>query len=70
MEARDIHISSPSAEMIVTLQDMAVLLGLRVDGSPITGTNDRDWTVECERLLISCPVDGSEGWSIEADVDL
>ena len=37
--------------MTVTLQNMALLLGLRVDGPAVTGTDDRDWVMECERLL-------------------
>ena len=37
--------------MTVTLQDVAVLVGLRIDGLPVTGTNDRDWAMECKRLL-------------------
>ena len=35
----------------MTLQDMAVLLGLHTDGPPITGTDDRIWVDESERLL-------------------
>ena len=38
-------------KMIVKLQDMATILGLRIDGSSLTGTNDKDWVVKCERLL-------------------
>ena len=30
---------------------MALLLDLRVDGPPVTGTDDRDRVMECERLL-------------------
>ena len=41
MEARDIHVSSPSGEMTVTLQDVAVLLGLHIDDLPVTGTITR-----------------------------
>ena len=51
MEARDIYISSPSRGMTVTLQDMVVLLELHIDGPRVTRTDDRDWTMECERLL-------------------
>jgi len=35
----------------VTLQDVVVLLGLRIDGPPVKGTNERDWIKECDRLL-------------------
>ena len=37
--------------MTVTLQDVVVFLGLRIDGPPVTGTNKRDWVEECDRLL-------------------
>ena len=37
--------------MTVILQDVAVLLGLRIDGPPITGTDDRIWVDESERLF-------------------
>jgi len=35
--------------MIITLQDMVVLLGLSIDGPVSQG--DRDMMVECTRLL-------------------
>ena len=35
----------------VTLQNVAVLLRLRINGSPATGTDERDWAEECNRLL-------------------
>ena len=38
-------------EMTVILQDVVVLLGRRTDGPPVAGTDDRDWAVECERML-------------------
>jgi len=37
-------------EMTLTLQDAVVLLGIRIDGPPVTSTDERDW-VECDRLL-------------------
>ena len=37
--------------MIVTLQDVAVLFRLPRDGLPVTRTDDRDQTKECEKLL-------------------
>jgi len=37
--------------MTVTLQDVIVLLGLRIDDPPITGTDERDLIEECDRLL-------------------
>ena len=38
-------------EMTVTLQDVAILFGLRVHGLPIIGTMDIDWHALCEELL-------------------
>jgi Plant mobile domain len=34
----------PVGELTVTLQDVACLWGLPIDGIPITGVSDRDWT--------------------------
>jgi len=42
-------------EMTVTLQDVVVLQGLRIDGPPVTGTDKRIWADECERLLDVMP---------------
>ena len=33
------------------MQDVPVLLRLHIDGPLVTGTDDRDWTIECEKLL-------------------
>ncbi|CBI37541.3 unnamed protein product, partial [Vitis vinifera] len=38
-------------ESTITLQDTAVLLGLRVHGDPVTGTTDVQWPNLCEELL-------------------
>jgi len=38
-------------EMIVTLQDVAMLLKLRMEGPLITGIDDKNLVMECERLL-------------------
>jgi len=38
-------------EIIITLQDVAVPLGLLIDGHVVTWRDDRDLMVECERLL-------------------
>jgi len=51
IEDRDIHVSSANREMTITLQVVAVLPGLRIDGPPVTGTHDMDWAMECKRLL-------------------
>ncbi|WJZ81334.1 hypothetical protein VitviT2T_001182 [Vitis vinifera] len=37
--------------MTITLQDVAVILGLRIHGLPITGTCDIDWSLLCYELL-------------------
>ena len=37
--------------MTVTLQDVAMILGLRIHGPPITGTCDIDWSLLCSELL-------------------
>ena len=56
-------------EMIITLQDETVLLGLCIDGPSITGTDDKDWAMECKILLGTVPpLRWLERWSVEADV--
>ena len=41
----------PHGEMGITLQDMEVMLGLPVDGLPVTGKTDYVWSELCEQLL-------------------
>ena len=38
-------------EMTVTLQYVVTLLRLRINDPPVTKTDNRDWAMECERLL-------------------
>ena len=38
-------------EMTITLQDVAILFGLRVHGHLATGSTDIDWHALCEELL-------------------
>ncbi|CAA7014182.1 unnamed protein product [Microthlaspi erraticum] len=41
----------PAGEITVTLQDVNILLGLRVDGPAITGSTKYNWADLCEDLL-------------------
>ncbi|RVX16716.1 Serine/threonine-protein phosphatase 7 long form-like [Vitis vinifera] len=45
----------PIGEMTVTLQDVAMILGLCIHGPPITGTCDIDWSLLCSDLLRDVP---------------
>ena len=38
-------------ECTITLQDVSVLLDLRVDGAPLIGQTNFDWVELCEELL-------------------
>ncbi|XP_020253137.1 serine/threonine-protein phosphatase 7 long form homolog isoform X1 [Asparagus officinalis] len=42
-------------ECTITLQDVAVILGLRIDGPVVTGTDDHSWPEVCARLLGQVP---------------
>ncbi|XP_020253751.1 serine/threonine-protein phosphatase 7 long form homolog [Asparagus officinalis] len=42
-------------EATITLQDVGVILGLRVDGDAVTGTDDFNYATKCEELLGHTP---------------
>ena len=37
--------------MMITLQDVEVLLGIPIDGEAIVGTCDLGWAFECQNML-------------------
>ncbi|KAH1232208.1 Serine/threonine-protein phosphatase 7 long form [Glycine max] len=45
-------------ECTITLQDVSVLLGLRVDRAPLIGPTNLDWADLCEELLGVRPQEG------------
>ncbi|KAK1277086.1 hypothetical protein QJS04_geneDACA023944 [Acorus gramineus] len=53
-------------EMTITLQDVAILTGLPIDGKPVTGITDHDdWASVCEELLgVGPPADKIKGGRI------
>ena len=57
----------PIGEMIVTLQDIAMILGLCIHRPPITDTCDIDWSLLCSELLgVVPPPSQIRGSSISA----
>ncbi|KAL7212054.1 hypothetical protein ACSBR2_014838 [Camellia fascicularis] len=55
-ETHTFHLTS--GEATITLQDVNILFGLRVDGKVITGNTSYDWLVVCNRLTYgNLPID-------------
>ena len=49
LETHTFHL--PHGEMGITLQDIEVMLGIQVDGLPVTGRTDLKWNEVCQELL-------------------
>lgn len=47
----------PVGEVTITLQDVALLMGLPVDGEPVVGITIMDWASVCQKLLGRRPGD-------------
>ena len=49
----------PEGECTVTLQDVAIQTGLRIDGMPVIGHVGRNWSQMCQELLGRTPPEGT-----------
>ena len=47
--------------MTITLEDVALLLGLAIDGEPVIGVTSSTPSLSCEKLLGSVPKDLTGG---------
>ena len=62
-ETHTFHV--PVKEMTITLQDVAIILGLRIDGPGVTGTCVLDVVELCGELLgVTPPADALKGYAI------
>ena len=55
LETHTFHLSH--GEMGITLQDIEVMLGIPVDGLPVTGSVKLEWPALCRDLLGHLPLD-------------
>ena len=63
LETHTFHV--PVGEMTITLQDVAIILGLRIDGPTVTGTCMLDVAQLCGELLgVTPPTDALRGLTI------
>lgn len=51
----------PVGECTITLQDVSVLLGLRIDGDPVTGSTELEWDKLIEEVFGIAPGNGRTG---------
>ena len=57
METRNAHISFSAWKRTITLEDVTLQLGLKIDGLPITSVITNDVRVACHALLGDTPPD-------------
>ena len=54
-DLKPIHFHLPTCEMSITLQDIAIITGLPIDGNAVCRTTNLDWGTVCENLLKVTP---------------